>query len=346
MMTTIEVRKRTLAVPEMLTPILPEMAEVEAFLEAQAETTIPQFTELTQRLLSSGGKRLRPALVILCAYAGRPQRFSERYRDGQAGRTRLATIAGCMEMIHMATLVHDDVIDQTFTRRGKPTANALYGNLATVLSGDFILARAMYHLAMDGDLRIIQRVARITTAMSEGEVTEVFLRRQLSLTEEQYLEVVRRKTAEFLAGCCRIGGYLVDADPTTLDALESFGRELGIAFQIVDDLLDYVGEPQITGKPYGTDFREGFATLPLLHYYANASPEERLRLEAELGTEIDEQRFGQLREQMRSVGSLRYAEEIAERHYRKALSALAPLPDSSAKQALEEVAQFVTERSY
>ncbi len=339
-------KKRTLTVPEMLAPILPEMAEVEAFLIAQAQSAIPQFTELTQRLLASGGKRLRPAIVILCAYASRPERFRSRYCNGKAERARLITIAGCMEMIHMATLIHDDVIDQTFIRRGHPTPNALYGNLATVLSGDFLLARAMYHLAMDGDLRIIQQVAQITTAMSEGEVAEVFLRRQLTLTEEQYLEVVRRKTAEFLAGCCRIGGYLVDADTNTLEALSAFGRELGIAFQIVDDLLDYVGDPQITGKPNGTDFREGFATLPLLHYYAQADLEEREQLASELGTEISEQRFAHLREQMRLVGSLKYAEEMAERSYRRALSHLDLLEDSSAKKALQEVAQFVTERKY
>lgn len=171
-MTTMQIEKQTLAVPEMLAPILPEMQAVEAFLEAQAETAIPQFSELTRHLLSAGGKRLRPAMVILCAYAAAPHRFGELYRDGHPRRARLAIIAGCMEMIHMATLIHDDVIDQTFTRRGKPTANALYGNLATVLSGDFILARAMRCLAQDGDLRIIQTVAQITTDMSEGEVAE------------------------------------------------------------------------------------------------------------------------------------------------------------------------------
>ncbi|MFN3690031.1 MAG: polyprenyl synthetase family protein, partial [Fimbriimonadales bacterium] len=216
-MTTRHIRKHVLAVPEMLAPILPEMQAVEAFLEAQAETAIPQFSELTRHLLSAGGKRLRPAMVILCAYAADPTRFGTLYRDGRPGRERLATIAGCMEMIHMATLIHDDVIDQTFTRRGKPTANALYGNLATVLSGDFILARAMRCLAFDGDLRIIQKVAQITTDMSEGEVAEVFLRHRLEISEAQYLDIVRRKTAEFLAGCCRIGGYLVDAHADTLD---------------------------------------------------------------------------------------------------------------------------------
>jgi octaprenyl-diphosphate synthase len=341
-----QITKQTLAVPEMLAPILPEMQAVEAFLEAQAETAIPQFSELTRHLLSAGGKRLRPAMVILCAYAAEPSRYGELYRNGHSGRERLAVIAGCMEMIHMATLIHDDVIDQTFTRRGKPTANALYGNLATVLSGDFILARAMRCLALDGDLRIIQKVAQITTDMSEGEVAEVFLRHRLEITEAQYLDIVRRKTAEFLAGCCRIGGYLVDADESTLNTLEQFGRNLGIAFQIIDDLLDYVGDPRVTGKPNGTDFREGFATLPLLHYYQSASSEERDRLHAEFGTDISGEQFHHWREQIRLTGSLKYAEAVAERYRQSALGHLNGLPASSIRRALEEVARFITERKY
>ncbi|MCX7993339.1 MAG: polyprenyl synthetase family protein [Fimbriimonadales bacterium] len=345
-MTPVQITKQTLAVPEMLAPILPEMQAVEAFLEAQAETAIPQFSDLTRHLLSAGGKRLRPAMVILCAHASEPSRFGMLYRNGLAGRERLAIIAGCMEMIHMATLIHDDVIDQTFTRRGKPTANALYGNLATVLSGDFILARAMRALALDGDLRIIQKVAQITTDMSEGEVAEVFLRHRLEITEAQYLDIVRRKTAEFLAGCCRIGGYLVDADEATLDTLEQFGRDLGIAFQIIDDLLDYVGDPRVTGKPNGTDFREGFATLPLLHYYHSAAPDERDRLQAEFGTDLSEEQFRYWREQIRLTGSLKYAEAVAEQYRQSALERVNQVPASPIRRTLEEVARFITERKY
>lgn len=246
----------------------------------------------------------------------------------------------------MATLIHDDVIDQTFTRRGKPTANALYGNLATVLSGDFILARAMRCLAQDGDLRIIQTVAQITTDMSEGEVAEVFLRHRLDLSEAQYLDIVRRKTAEFLAGCCRIGGYLVDADTATLNTLEQFGRELGIAFQIIDDLLDYVGDPCLTGKPNGTDFREGFATLPLLHYDQQATPDERAQLHAAFGTDLTPAQFDAWREQIRHTGSLKYAEVLAEQYRQRALARLANLPASPIRTTLEEVARFITERKY
>ncbi|MEN3001971.1 MAG: polyprenyl synthetase family protein [Armatimonadota bacterium] len=339
-------QRYTIAVPELFAPIYAELEAVEAFLNAQAETPIPQFSALTRHLLSAGGKRLRPALVILSAYAASPERFGERYRNGHGNSTRLIAIAGCMEMIHMATLIHDDVIDQTFLRRGKPTVNALYGNLATVLSGDYILARALRYLALDGDLRIIQQVAQVTTAMSEGEVQEVFLRRQLNLSEQDYLEVVRRKTAEFIAGCCRVGGYLVDAEEATLDALESFGRHLGIAFQIVDDLLDYVGDPEATGKPNGVDFREGCATLPLIHFYANAPEPLRRALQSEFGVPIAPERFAYYTEQMRLAGSLRYAAEVAECYRQKALEALRTLTPSLARKTLEEVARFITERKY
>jgi len=345
-MSAIGLDRQAMTVPGLLAPIRPELEAVEAFLNAQAETRIPQFSALTRHLLSAGGKRLRPALVILSAYAAAPERFHERFRDGQQASSRLTAIAACMEMIHMATLIHDDVIDQTFMRRGKPTVNALYGNLATILSGDYILARALRYLAMDGDLRIIQQVAHITTALSEGEVQEVFWRRQLDLSEQDYMEVVRRKTAEFLAGCCRIGGYLVDADPAALEALEAFGRALGIAFQIVDDLLDYVGEAQTMGKPQGTDFREGCATLPLIHFYAHAPEPLRRALQAEFGTPVEPERFTYYREQMRLIGSLRYAEEVAERYRQHAFEALQALVPSLARQTLEEVARFITERKY
>ena len=345
-MSVIDFQRHTIAMSGLLAPIRPELEAVEAFLSTQAETSIPQFSELTRHLLSAGGKRLRPALLILCAYAASPERFHARYRNGQKTDSRLTVIAGCMEMIHMATLIHDDVIDQTFLRRGKPTVNALYGNLATILSGDYILARALRCLAMDGDLRIIQQVAQITTAMSEGEVQEVFLRHQLEISEQDYMEVVRRKTAEFIAGCCRIGGYLVDADATTLDTLESFGRALGIAFQVVDDLLDYVGESQAMGKPNGTDFREGCATLPLIHFYAHAPEPLRHALQSEFGSPIEPERFAYYREQMRLIGSLRYVEEVAERYRQKALDALQRLAPSLARQTLEEVARFITERKY
>ncbi len=346
-MSATDVQRQLITVPAMLTPIRAELDAVEAFLQAQADTSIPQFSELTRHLLSAGGKRLRPALVILSAYAASPERFHERYRNEQRDAiARLVTIAACMEMIHMATLIHDDVIDETFLRRGQPTVNALYGNLATVLSGDYILARAMRHLAMDGDLRIIQQVAHITTAMSEGEVQEVFLRRRLDLSEQDYLQVVRHKTAAFIAGCCTIGGYLVDADAGTLQTLESFGSHLGIAFQIVDDLLDYVGDSQVTGKPNGTDFREGCATLPLIHFYAHAPEPMRLALQTEFGTAIEPERFAYYREQMRLTGSLRYAEEVAERYRQKALELLQRLTPSPARQTLEEVARFITERKY
>jgi octaprenyl-diphosphate synthase len=342
------IQQQALTVPGMLAPIRLELEAVEAFLQSQAETGIPQFSELTHHLLSAGGKRLRPALVILSAYAAEPDTTSHLATDGAGSQAlaRLVTIAACMEMIHMATLIHDDVIDQTFLRRGKPTANALYGNLATVLSGDYILARALRYLAMDGDLRIIQQVAQVTTAMSEGEVQEVFLRRQLTLSEQEYLEIVRRKTAEFLAGCCRVGGYLANAAVSHLDALEAFGRYLGIAFQIVDDLLDYVGDPHETGKPIGTDFREGCATLPLIHFYTYAPDPLRHALEQEFGTPIEPERFAYYREQMRLVGSLRYAEEVAECYRQKAMEALQILAPSPARQMLEEVARFITERKY
>lgn len=323
----------------------PELDMVEQYLETQIDTPVRELSELGRHLLRAGGKRLRPALVILSAQVAHPEKYASLMNNGHGMRDRLVKIAACMELIHMASLVHDDVIDGTETRRGKPTANALYGNLATVLSGDYLLTRAMYHLAHDGDLNLIQKVAIITREMSEGEVAAVFLRNKIDISEEAYFEVLRRKTAVFLSGCCAIGAMLAQADAAVVRALEQFGLHIGMAFQVVDDLLDYVGDPALTGKAIGTDFREGCATLPLLRLYTQSDENERTRLRESFGTEIAPERLTEWIQQMQQTGCIDVAQEAARSHLQQALQSLETLPPSNAKSALLEVADFVVSRS-
>jgi geranylgeranyl pyrophosphate synthase len=322
-----------------------ELEMVERYLEQQVDTPIRQLSHLGEHLLRAGGKRLRPALVILSAHIANPEQYAVVRRNGHGTRERLIKIAACMELIHMATLIHDDVIDKTATRRGKPTANALFGNLATVLSGDYLLAKAMRHFAFDGDLSIIRKVATITSQMSEGEVEAVFLRNRIDLSEEEYYEVIRKKTAVFLSGCCAIGGLIANAPNEMVQRLETFGIHIGMAFQIVDDLLDYTGDPTTTGKQTGTDFRDGCTTLPLLHLNAHADEGIRARLRAEFGEPISEEILGGYVREMHEAGSLLYAQNVAIRHLQQALHSLQTLPDSEARYAMQNIAHFIVARS-
>ncbi len=245
--------------------VRPDLDAVEARLDAEIGSDVRAVSTLTSHILRAGGKRLRPAMVALSARAFQPD----------IATARIATIGAAVELIHMASLVHDDVVDATATRRGKPTANFLFGNSVAVISGDYILARAMRLLADDGDVRLVRILADITVTMSEGEVMEIGAGGRYDLPLPEYLEILRKKTAVFLEGCCRCGAILAEADADTESALAQYGYRLGMAFQLADDLLDYTGDPAITGKPRGSDLRDGRATLPFLLALQDATKSER-----------------------------------------------------------------------
>ena len=253
--------------------IRPDLDAVEARLDGAIGSDVRTVSTLTNHILRAGGKRLRPAMVALAARACLPD----------IETTRIATIGASVELIHMASLVHDDVVDDTATRRGKPTANSLFGNSVAVISGDYILARAMRLLADDGDVRLLRILADITVTMSEGEVMEIAVAGRHDLPMAEYLEILRKKTAVFLEGCCRCGAVLAEADERTENALAQYGYRLGMAFQLADDLLDYIGDPEITGKPRGSDLRDGRATMPFLLALHDADPAERDQLLAAFG---------------------------------------------------------------
>ena len=242
-----------------------DLEAVEARMSGDVSADARTVSTLSRHILNAGGKRLRPAMVALSA----------RAVSNPIDSARLATVGAAVEFVHMATLVHDDVVDNTATRRGKPTANAIWGNGVAVLSGDYILARAMRLLALDGDLRIIRTVSEITIEMSEGEVMEIAATGNAALPLNEYYEILRKKTASFVEGCCRCGAILAQADAPVENALADYGYRLGMAFQIADDLLDYTGDPLITGKPRGSDLKDGRATLPFLLALEDASQTER-----------------------------------------------------------------------
>jgi octaprenyl-diphosphate synthase len=312
-----------------------DLHAVEARMNADLGSDVRSILALTHNVLNAGGKRLRPALVALTA----------RAVDPNADGARIATVGSSIEFVHMATLVHDDVVDATAIRRGKPTANAVFGNGIAVLSGDYILARAMRLLAIDGDLRIIRVVSDVTVAMSEGEVMEIGATGRSDLSLDEYIEIVRKKTAVFVEGCCRCGSLLSDAPAGAEKALASYGRQLGMAFQIADDLLDYIGDPAVTGKPRGTDMRDGRATLPFIMGLREASATERARLLTAFGKpELADADMDAACAILNRLGAFDKARATAIDHIDRAGAALTLLPDSPARQALSALTSYVIDR--
>ena len=315
--------------------VRPDLEAIEARMNADLGTETRTVHALTRHIMNAGGKRLRPAMLALAARAIAPNIPSER----------LATVGAALEFVHMATLVHDDVIDNTATRRGKPTANAIYGNGVAVLSGDYILARSMRLLALDGDLRLISVVSEITVEMSEGEVLEIGATNNANLPMADYLEILRKKTAVFVEGCCRCGAILADADETQEAALADYGNRLGMAFQIADDLLDYTGDPAITGKPRGSDLKDGRATLPLLLALQTATPDEKQSLLAAFGNaELDDAGVQAVCAILTRHNAFDRTRDAAREQVEKSEQALALLPPSTARDCFAALTDYVVQR--
>lgn len=313
--------------------VQPDLVAIEDRLNREIVSDVRTVYSLSGHVLTAGGKRLRPAMVALSAKAVNP--------DTDAAR--IETVGASVELVHMATLVHDDVVDDTATRRGKPTANAVFGNGIAVLTGDYLLAKAMRLLAMDGDLRVIRTVSDITIEMSEGEVMELSATGDPKLSLSIYFEILRKKTAVFVEGCCRSGAIIAGAPPEQESALARYGYHLGMAFQIADDLLDYSGDPVVTGKPVGTDLKDGRATLPFLR--ALEQRVEAARLIQRFGDpDTPDGEIAQLVKAMESSGVFEHCREVATRHVTEAAESLALLPESPARSCFAALTNFVVAR--
>lgn len=319
---------------EVMTTLIDGVLGVETELRAQVQSDIRMVQDIGEHTLEAGGKRLRPALVMLSAQAtGLPYRAE-----------RCVKLGACLEMIHMATLVHDDVIDGASTRRGRATAGRVFGDTASILAGDVLLAKAMRILAVDGDLAIIRMTSDGVKEMAEGEVLELQFRNEWSMPEEEYMRVLRMKTAAYVEICCRTGAMVAGADETTTNLLGTFGHHLGMAFQIIDDLLDYTGDSQKTGKPLGTDYREGCMTLPLMRLRPHLSEAENERLARQFGEDPSTEEVTALIQLMHERGALVEARALATEHERQAMAALAALPATPQRELLSCVTEFVSGR--
>ena len=296
---------------------------------------VPLVGRVAQYLLNAGGKRIRPMLLMLVARTlgcppGGPQ-------------VRAGVI---VEYIHSATLLHDDVVDEAELRRGRAAANVLHGPAASVLVGDFLYSRA-FELIVETlkKERAVEVLAATTNRIAEGEVLQLMNLKQLALTEEQYLEVIRRKTASLFKACAQIGAILADADPGVEEAAATYGLELGMAFQITDDALDYCGAEAAFGKSVGTDLKEGKTTLPLIYAMQAGSPPQQAALREALRSGGLEN-LPQVVEAIESTGALQYAAKRAGEAAGRAVDALAALPDSEFRDVLASLARFAADRSH
>jgi len=293
--------------------------------------------ELAGHIIAAGGKRLRPMLTLaaarLCGYGGR----------------RHVKLAACVEFIHTATLLHDDVVDESSLRRGLASANALWGNKASVLVGDFLFSRAFELMVEDGSLRILAILSRASSVIAEGEVLQLATANDTDTGEDAYLDVVRAKTAALFAAATRIGAVVADRPKAEEDALESYGLNLGIAFQLIDDVLDYSARQEKLGKAIGDDFREGKITLPVILAYRRGDEEERTFWRRTL--EELEQTPGDV-DLRRAIGLLEKHRCLADavqraRHYGAiARDALGIFPEGPVKSILLGIVDFSVERAY
>ncbi len=310
-----------------------DLAACNRAIIARMDSPVALIPQLAAHIVAAGGKRLRPLLTLaaaqMCGYAG----------------PRHVHLAACVEFIHTATLLHDDVVDESLLRRGLSSANAVFGNKASVLVGDFLFARAFQLMVEDGSLKVLGILSQAAATIAEGEVLQLVTQNDLSTSEQRYLDVVRGKTAALFAAACQVGAVVADRPPHEEQALADYGTNLGMAFQLVDDALDYAADQVTLGKTVGDDFREGKITLPVLAAYQAGDSEARQfwvrTIEASDQTDADLDRAMAL---MQRSGAIRTTLVRAAWFADAAKSALMAFPESPVRRALADVADYTVSR--
>ena len=319
----------------LLELVAEDMNGVNAVILERMQSKVALIPELAGHLIAGGGKRMRPMLTLAAAqlldYPG----------------THHHKLAAAVEFIHTATLLHDDVVDRSGTRRGKRTANLIWGNPASVLVGDFLFSRAFELMVEDGSLKVLKILSRASSVIAEGEVEQLTAQRRIDTGEEQYLSIITAKTAALFAAACRVAPVIAEAGEEAELALDTYGKHLGIAFQLTDDVIDYESDATVMGKGVGDDFRDGKMTLPLILAYARGSEAERDFWRAAVaGDRSDDNDLARAIELMRASGVFADTLERARHYARRAVDALAPFPAGKAKAALTEAAEFAVARAY
>jgi octaprenyl-diphosphate synthase len=310
-----------------------DLERVEAEILGELDSPVALIQEMGGYIAGAGGKRLRPMLLLLAARLA-----------GYVG-PRGVRLACVVELLHTATLIHDDVVDQAPLRRGRPSANAQWGDDASVLVGDHLYSKSFAMLVRDNDRAVMETLARSTVSMTEAEVFQLELKRTGVTTEADYLRIITQKTASFMSACCRIGALLGGVPAEQVDALTQYGLDIGVAFQISDDSLDFVANQDRLGKAIGADLREGKRTLPLIAMLARATPAESERVKSLLKRhDLDAEEIDEIRRYVVDHEGVEYALAQAHEYARAAKAALAAFNPSEERETLALVADFVVDR--
>ena len=310
-----------------------DMEAVNRVIRQQLHSDVALVSQIADYIISAGGKRIRPTLVLLMANA-----------FGYRG-TFHHDLAAVVEFIHTATLLHDDVVDESSLRRGRETANALFGNAASVLVGDFVYSRAFQIMVSINDMRVMRILADATNVIAEGEVLQLLNMHDPDVTEARYLQVIRSKTAKLFEAAAQLGALIAGASDAEIEAAADYGRSLGTAFQLIDDVLDYSGNASETGKNVGDDLREGKPTLPLIYLLHHGSAEQQALVRSCI-EQGDEQHFDAVLAAISSSGALDYTHRAAERAAAQARTALAGVADSQFKNSLLDLCTFAVDRNH
>ncbi|MDY0272521.1 MAG: octaprenyl diphosphate synthase [Advenella sp.] len=316
---------------EIISPIANDMKAVDAVIRQRLNSEVVMIRTVGEYIINAGGKRMRPAMVLMIANA-----------LGYKGADH-HLMAAIIEFIHTSTLLHDDVVDESDLRRGRSTANAVFGNAASVLVGDYLYSRSFEMMVDLDSMRIMQIVSNATTIIAEGEVLQLLNVHDPDVSVERYLQVVRYKTAKLFEAAAQTGAVIAGATPEQEQAAADYGRYVGTAFQLIDDVLDYSGDAEALGKNVGDDLREGKPTLPLIRVMQVGTPEQRDLIYKAI--ETGEADFTEVARAIQATDALEYTRKIAQEEAERALNVLAPFPDSPYKNALTGFCHFSINRN-
>jgi octaprenyl-diphosphate synthase len=316
----------------LLAPIADDMAGMDRIIRARLASEVALINEVGGYIVAAGGKRMRPALLLLVA----------RALGCKTAEPQL--LAAVMEFIHTATLLHDDVVDHSDLRRGRRTANAQWGNAAAVLSGDFLYSRSFQMMVDCGRMPVMRLMADTTNAIAEGEVLQLINAGDPDVDEARYLRVIELKTAVLFRAAAQAGAICAEATPELEQAMARYGHDLGMAFQLIDDVLDYTADPEVSGKAVGNDLAEGKPTLPLIHAMRTGTPEQAALVRAALTGQGADQLPAVL-QAVEATDGIGYTRALAQRYSQSALQALGGIADSAFKQTLLSLTEFALQRA-
>lgn len=312
-----------------------DLKEVNNFIIANIKSEVPLIPVLSEYLLKSGGKRIRPRLTIL---------FSKLF--GYNYGKRHIQLSACIECIHMASLLHDDVVDESAVRRGRKTANRIWGNKASVLVGDYLFSKAFQIMVKDNDSKVLDALSETTRSLAQGEVLQLSLINNLDISEEKYFKVIEDKTAKLFAASAMVGGIVAKADTKTLQKISEYGKYIGIAYQLLDDALDYESSSKRIGKKVGDDFKEGKATMPILLAFSKSNSEEKeFWIKAIEKLKQNKKDFAIAQKIIKKYDCLSLTRALAEKYCQKAKLIMKDLPENTYNNQLIKLTSFVSERS-